>query len=163
VQRNASLDDLPHKPTGVSTAVDEIEVDNWTNLPEENDIYHDLPTQPTIVVPPTPILDQDIPEDQTVNTEAAELEEAILGSTKINGRCCSTCNQIPTRMTKVSFNNKFYSDGQYKDGTIHITMDSGHDTDRPSPIDPNPLTHVLGIAILHYTNPEAHAVAFAQS
>jgi hypothetical protein len=27
-QRNASLDNLPHKPTGVSTVVDKIEVDN---------------------------------------------------------------------------------------------------------------------------------------
>ena len=53
-QCNASLDDLPHKPTGVSTAVDEIEVDNWANLPEEDDIYHDLPAQPMILVPPNP-------------------------------------------------------------------------------------------------------------
>jgi hypothetical protein len=66
-------------------------------------------------------------------------------------------------MTKVSFNNKTYSDGQYKDGTIHITVDSGHDTNHPSPIDPDPLTHILGIAMLHYTNPEAPAVGFAQS
>jgi hypothetical protein len=66
-------------------------------------------------------------------------------------------------MTKVSFNNKTYSDGQYKDGTIHITVDSGHDANHPSPIDPNPLTHILGIAMLHYTNPKARAVAFAQS
>ncbi len=36
--------------------VDEIKVDNWADLPEEDDIYHDLPTQPMIVVPPTPIL-----------------------------------------------------------------------------------------------------------
>ncbi len=48
-------------------------------------------------------------------------------------------------------------------GTIHITVDSGHDANHPSPIDPDPLMHVLGIAMLHYTNPKAHTVAFAQS
>jgi hypothetical protein len=71
-QCNASLDDLPHKPTGVSAAVDEIEVDNWTNPPEEDDFYHNLPTQPMIVVPPTPILDKDIANNETVNTKAAK-------------------------------------------------------------------------------------------
>jgi hypothetical protein len=84
-QCNASLDDLPHKPTGVSTVVDKIEVDNWANLPEEDDIYHDLPTQPTIVVPPTPILDEDMDDDNSVNAKAAKLEEKILGLTTIDG------------------------------------------------------------------------------
>jgi hypothetical protein len=161
-QRNASLDDLPHKPTGVSTAVNKIEVNNWANLPEEDDIYHDLPAQPMIVVPPTPILDKDMDDHESVNAKAAKLEEEILGSTTNNRRRSSTCNQIPASLTKVSFNNKSYSDGQYKGGTIHITVDSGHDADHPSPIDPDPLMHVLGIAMLHYTNPKARAVAFAQ-
>jgi hypothetical protein len=162
VQCNASLDNLPHKPTGVSTAVVKIE-DNWTDLPEEDDIYNNLPTQPTIIVSPTPILDEDIADNETVNTKAGKLEEAILGSTTIDRRRCSTHNRIPTRVTKVSFNNKTYSDGQYKDGTIHITVDSGHDANHPSPINPNPLTHIQGIAMLHYTNPKASAVVFAQS
>jgi hypothetical protein len=162
-QHNASLDNLPHKPTGVSTAVDEIKVDNWANLPEEDDIYHDLPAQLTIVIPPTPILDKDMDDDKSVNAKAAELEEEILGSTTIDGQHRSTRNRISMSLTKVSFDNKSYSDGQYKSGTIHITVDSGHDADHPSPIDPDPLMHVLGIAMLHYTNPEARAVAFAQS
>jgi hypothetical protein len=67
------------------------------------------------------------------------------------------------RLTKVSIDNKSYSDGQYKDGTIQITLDSGHDANHPSPIDLDPLVHILGIALLHYTNPKARAVAFAQS
>ncbi len=163
VQCNASLDDFLHKPTGVSSVVNEIEVDNWTNLPEENDIHHNLPTQPMIVVPPTPILNKDIAHDKTDNIKAAKLEKVILGSTTTDGRRCSTRNQIPTRVTNVSFNNKTYSDGQYKDGTIHITVDSGHNANHPSPIDPDPLTHILGIAMLHYTNPQARAVAFAES
>ncbi len=147
----------------MSTAVNKIEVNNWANLPEEDDIYHDLPSQPTILVPPTPILDEDMDNDESVNAEAAELEEEILGSTTIDGRRCSTRNQIPTSLTKVGFDNKSYLDGQYKGGTIHITVDSGHDTDHPSPINPDPLMHVLGIAMLHYTNPKACTVAFAQS
>ncbi len=147
----------------MSTAVDEIEVDNWANLPEENDIYHDLSAQPTIIVPLTPILDKDMDDDESVNAEAAKLEEEILGLTTIDGRRRSTRNRIPTSLTKVSFDNKSYSDGQYKGGTIHITVDSGHDANHPSPIDPDPLMPILGIAMLHYTNPEARAVAFAQS
>ena len=69
----------------MSTAVDEIEVDNWANLPEEDDIYHDLPAQPTIVVPPNPILDKDMDDDESVNAKASKLEEEILGSTTIDG------------------------------------------------------------------------------
>jgi hypothetical protein len=143
--------------------VDKIEVDNWADLPEEDDIYHDLPTQPMIVIPPTPILDKDMDNNESVDTKATKLEEAILGLNSIDRRNRSTCNRVPTCLTKVSFDNKSYSDGQYKDGTIHITVDSGHNANHPSPIDPDPLMHVLGIAMLHYTNPEARAVAFAQS
>ncbi len=89
----------------MSTAVDKIEVDNWANLLEEDDIYHDLPTQPTIVVPLTPILDEDMDNDKSVNAKAAELEENILGSITIDGRRRSTRNRIPTSLTKVSFDN----------------------------------------------------------
>jgi hypothetical protein len=146
----------------VSTAVNEIKVDNWANPPEEDDIYHDLPAQPTIVVPPTPILDKDMDNNESADAKAAKLEEEILGSTTIDGRRRSSRNRIPTSLTKGSFDNKSYSDGQYKDGTIHITVDSGHNANYPSPIDPDPLMHALGIAMLHYTNPEARAVAFTQ-
>ena len=99
----------------MSTAVDKIKVDNWANLPEEDDIYHDLPAQPTIVVPPTPILDKGMDDDESVDAKAAELEEAILGLTTIDGRRHSTCNRIPMRLTNVSFDNKSYSNDQYKE------------------------------------------------
>ncbi len=125
-----------------------------------------MPTYPTLVVPPTPINmtntvdNKDITDDKTLDAKAAEMKKAVLGSTTIHGRRCST---HPTCFTKVSFDNKSYSDGQYKNGTIHITMDLGHDTDHPSLINPDPLMHVLGTAMLHYTNPKARAVVFAQS
>jgi hypothetical protein len=124
---------------------------------------------PTLVVPPIPIHmtniddNDDTTDNEMLNAKAAEMEEAILGSTTINGRQFSTRNRTPTCFTNVSFDNKFYSDSQYKDGTIHITVDLGHDTNHPSPIDPKPLMHVLGIAMLHYTDTNAWAVAFAQS
>jgi hypothetical protein len=102
-------------------------------------------------------------DDESVDTKAAKLEEEILVSTTIDGRCCSTRNRIPTSLTKVSFDNKSYLNGQYKGGTIHIIVDSGHDADHLSPINPDPLMHVLGVTMLHYTNPKARAVAFAQS
>ncbi len=60
------------------------------------------------------------------------------------------------------FDNKSYPDGKYRDGTIHITVDTSHDADHPSPIDPDPLMHALGTAMMHYANPEARALAFAQ-
>jgi hypothetical protein len=153
----------------VSTGVNEVQLDHWADHPDKNDLYHDIPMHPTLEVPPIPIHMTNIDDDdnatdnKTIDAEAAEMEEAVLGSTTIDRRCCSTRNRTPTRFTKVSFDNKPYSDGQYKEGTIHITVDSGHDTNHPSPIDPDPLMHVLGIAMLHYTNPDAQAVAFAQS
>ncbi len=167
-QRNSSLDDLPYKTTGVSTAVDEVQIDQWNDLPDD-DIYHDMTTHPTLVVPPTHINttntddENNIPDDKSLDADIAEMEEAILGSTTIDGCRHSTGNRTPTCFTKVSFDNKSYSDGQYKNGTVHITVDLGHDTNHPSPINPNPLMHVLGIAIFHYTNPEAQAVTFPQS
>jgi len=41
-------------------------------------------------------------------------------------------------------------------------VDSGHNANVPSPIDPDPLMRVLGIVMHHYTDPKAQAVAFAQ-
>jgi hypothetical protein len=64
---------------------------------------------------------------------------------------------------KVSFKNKSYSNGTYKDGTVHVTVNAGHDNDHPSPIDPDPYMHVLGIALLHYFNPDVLGAAFVQS
>jgi hypothetical protein len=58
--------------------------------------------------------DDDITDDKLLDAEAAKMEEAVLGSMTINGRPHSTCNRTPTCFTKVSFNNKSYSDGQYK-------------------------------------------------
>ncbi len=153
----------------MSTTVDEVQIDHWANPPDKNNLYHDIPMHPTLIVSPIPIHMTDIDndnnatDDKTINAKAAEMEEAVLGSTTIDERCHSTRNRTPTCFTKVSFDNKSYSDGQYKEGTVHITVDSGHDTNHPSPIDPNPLMHVLGIAMLHYTDPNARAVAFAQS
>ena len=130
---------------------------------------------PTLVVPPTPINmtntddDEDRSDDEMLDVEAAEIKDVVLGSdvalgsTTINGRHRSTRNRTPTCFTKVSFDNKSYSDGQNKNGTFHITVDLGNNTNHPSPINPDPLMHVLGTAMLHYTNPEARAVAFAQS
>jgi hypothetical protein len=51
---------------------------------------------------------------------------------------------------------------EYKDGTIHITVRTGHDANHPSPINPDPLMHTLGTAMLHYNNPDVQAIAFAQ-
>jgi hypothetical protein len=109
-QRSASLDNLPLKPTGVSTAVDKVELVedkeyNW----EDNDTYHDAPVH-------THDLDNgdgdEVPTDVDA-TKLNDLEEAVLASTTIDGLRCSTQNWIPTRLTKVNFDKKTYSDGQY--------------------------------------------------
>jgi len=144
----------------VSTAVDKVEVeedktDNW----EDNDANYELPV-------PTHTLDNNDDDKVSTDIDATELEdmeEAVLESTTIDRLRRSTRNQIPRRLTKVNFDNKSYSNGQYKDGTIHITVDSGLNTDHPSPINPDPIMNVQGTAMLHYTDPEAQAVEFAQS
>jgi hypothetical protein len=63
---------------------------------------------------------------------------------------------------KVGFDNKSYPDGKYRDGTIHITVGTDHDANHPSLIDSNPLIHALGTAMMHYANPDARALTFAQ-
>ena len=130
----------------MSTAVNKVEgeedkADNW----EDNDANYNLPVS-------THILENNDNDDVSTDVDATELddmEEAVLESTTIDGLRRSTQNRIPRRLTKVNFNNKSYSDGQYKDGTIHITVDSGHNNDHPSPINPDPIMHVLGTAMLH--------------
>jgi hypothetical protein len=68
-------------------------------------------------VPPTPINttntedEKNIPDNEWLDADAAKMEETVLGSTTIDGRHRSTRNRTPTRFTKVSFNNKSYSDG----------------------------------------------------
>jgi hypothetical protein len=102
----------------VSTAVDEVQIDHWADPLDKNDLYHDIPMHLTLVVPPIPIHmtniddDDNATDDKTIDAKAAKMEEAVLGSTTINGRRCSTRNRTPTCFTKVSFDNKSYSDGQ---------------------------------------------------
>jgi hypothetical protein len=54
--------------------------------------------------------------------EAAKIEDAILGSTTIDGLRHSTQIPLLPCITKVGFNNKLYSDGTSKDGIVHITV-----------------------------------------
>ena len=58
--------------------------------------------------------------------------------------------------------NTSHSGGHYKDGTIHITVNSDHNSDHPSPIGHDPHMNVLGEAMLHFSIPETRAAAFAQ-
>jgi hypothetical protein len=82
-QCNASLDDLPQQNAGVSTAINK--VDTFKFPEDDDDPFHELPTPPTL------------------HEEAAEIKEAILGSTTVNGLCRSTRIPIPPCITKVSF------------------------------------------------------------
>jgi hypothetical protein len=159
-QFNASLNDLPQQNAGASTAIDK--ADTFEFFEDDANLFHELPTPPTLLIPPEMIMD-DNAENPVNNKEAAKIKEAILGSTTVDGLRRSTRIPIPPRITKVSFNNKSYFDGTYKDGTIHITVDAGHDNDHPSLINPDPYMHVLGIALLHYSNPNVLGAAFAQS
>jgi hypothetical protein len=159
-QCNASLDNLSQKNAGVSTAIDEV---NTFEFPDDDpDLFHKLPTLPTLLIPPKMITD-DYAEDPVDNKEAAEIKENVLGSTTVGNLRCSTCIPIPPCITKVSFKNKLYSDGTYKDGTLHVTVDAGHNNDHPSPINPDPYIHVPGTALLHYSNPNVLGATFARS
>jgi hypothetical protein len=92
--------------------------------------------------------------------EAAKIEEAVIGSITVNGLHPSTRIPIPPRITKVSFKNNLYSNGTYKDGIVYITVNTGHDNDHPSPIDPDPYMHILGIALLYYSDPDILGATF---
>jgi hypothetical protein len=144
----------------VSTAIDK--VDTFEFLEDDADPFHELPTPPTLLIPPEMITDNNA-ENPINNKEADKIKEAIHGSTTVDDLHCSTCIPIPPCITQVSFKSKLYSDGTYKDGTVHITVDAGHDNDHPSPINPDPYIHILGIALLHYSNPDVLGAAFAQS
>jgi hypothetical protein len=159
-QRNASLNDLPQQNAGVSTAVNK--VDTFEFPEDDADTFHELPTPPTLLIPPEMITDNNA-ENPVDNKEAAKIEEVVLGSTTVDGLRHSTRIPIPPCTTKVSFKNKLYSNGTYKDGTVHITVDAGHDNDHPFPINPDLYMHVLGIALLHYSNPNVLGAAFARS
>jgi hypothetical protein len=125
-QCNVSLDDLSQQNAGVSTAINKV---NTFEFPEDDaNPFHKLPTPPTLLIPPEMITDNNA-KNPVGNKEAAKIEEAILGSTTVDGLRCSTRIPIPPHITKVSFNNKLYSDGTYKNSTIHITVDAGHNND----------------------------------
>jgi hypothetical protein len=49
------------------------------------------------------------------------------------------------------------------DGTVHITVSPGHNNNHPSPFNPGPYMHILGVALLHYSNPDIVGAAFAKS
>jgi hypothetical protein len=162
--RNASLDDLPCNTTGVLTAVDSIEINNWI---KQQQIYkdpdNDLPALPTMAIP-LEAMPAIIHNDAQIPTPAVTTitENKDLGSIIIGGVCCSARAPASRRLTKVSFDNKPHPDGKYRDGTIHIMVDTGHHANHPSPIDPDPLMHALGTAMMHYVNPDARALVFAQ-
>ncbi len=46
---------------------------------------------------------------------------------------------------------------------MHITVGAGHNNNHPSPIDPDPYMHILGVELLHYSDPNIVGAAFAQS
>jgi hypothetical protein len=161
--RNASLNNLPCNTPGVTTAVDEIKINDWMEIMQGyKDPYHNLPIHQTINV--LPVLDNATePTYEPTNTITPITDNNTLSSILIEGQLQSSQTPAPRCLTKASFNNKSYSDGYYKDGTTHITTNSGHNAKHPLPINPNPLMHILVTALIHYANPEAQAVAFEQA
>jgi hypothetical protein len=159
---NTSLDNLPLNTPRVMTTVNEIEIDDWMKIMQGcEDSYHNLPIHQNIILP-LALKDTTESTDETTNTVTPVTDDNTLGSIQINGQYQSAQTLAPRRLTKASFNNKSYLDGYDKDGTIHITTGSNHDANHPSLIDPNPLMHLLGTALIHYANPKACAMAFAQ-
>ncbi len=71
--------------------------DVWSKDPLATNLYNDVPTPPTIIVPLAPEPANEDKEDDTIdNDEAAEIEEAILGSMIIDGHHRSTEQPQPT-------------------------------------------------------------------
>ncbi len=146
------------------TAVDEIKIDNLIEQQQTyEDPYNDLSAFPTVAIPPKamPAIihdDDPIPTPAVAtDTEDKDLESIVIGCVRHSARAPASHPHM-----KVGFDNKSYPDGKYRDGAIHIMVGTGHDADRPSPIYPDPLMHTLGTAMMHYANPNARALTFAQ-
>jgi hypothetical protein len=137
---------------------------NAFKFPEDDpNSFHKLNILPTLLIPPVLMMNDD-GKNPFNDKEASNIEAAVFGSTTIDGLCCSTRVPLPPPcITKVSFNNKSYSDGTYKDNAVHIMVIAGHDNNHPSPIDPDPYMHILGVAMLHYSNPNIIGTVFTQS
>jgi hypothetical protein len=162
---NALLDNLPHQTTGVLRAINEIKINDWIkHYQNYKDPYNDLPAMPSVVIAPLIVMTVTIQEDTLIPimTTQAIIADEDLGSIIIGGQQCSARVPAPRQLTKVGFNNKSYSDGKYKDDTIHIAVGTGHDANHPSLIDPDPLLHALGTTMLHYNSPNVQAIVFAQ-
>jgi hypothetical protein len=143
----------------VSTAIDRVDAFKFTE--DDPGPFHGLDIPPTLLIPPI-LMMNDGNKNPIGDKEAADSKAAFLGSTTIDGLRRSTRVPLTHRVTKFNFNNKSYSDGTYKDGTVDIMVGAGQDNDHPSPINPDPYMHILGVAVLHYFNPENVGAAFAQ-
>jgi hypothetical protein len=144
MQCNTSLNDPPHKTAGVSTAIDEV---NAFEFPDDNpDPFHVLNTPPTLLVHLVVLMMDEDDENPVNDKEAANIKATILGSATIDCFHSSTQVPLPPRITKISFNNKSYSNGTYKGSTVHIMDGVGHDNKHPSPINLDLYMHVLGVA-----------------
>ncbi len=130
----------------MSIAIDKVDAFKFPEV--DPDPFHELDTPPTLLVPLVLMMDNDN-KNPVDDKEATNNKAAILGSITTDGLRCSTQVPLPPCITKVSFNNKSYSVGICKDGTMHITVGAGQDNNHPSPINPDPYMHVLGVAILH--------------
>ncbi len=75
----------------MSTAVDEVQINHWADPLDKNNLHRDIPMHPTLVLPPIPIHmtniddDNNATDDETIDAKAAKMEEAVLGSTTIDG------------------------------------------------------------------------------
>ncbi len=131
-------------------------------MQDYKDPHHNLPIHQIISLPPI-LYDATEPTNEPTKRVTPFTDVNALGSILINGQHYLVQTQAPRRLTKASFNNKSYLGSYYKDSTIHITTNSGHDANQPLPINPDPLVHVLGTALIHIANPEAWAVVFEQA
>jgi hypothetical protein len=109
--RDASLDNLLCNTLGVTTTVDDIEINDWIEIMQDyKDPYHNLPIHQTINVPP--VLDNAIePTNEPTNMVIPVSDNNALHFILIDGQCQFAQTPAPRCLTKASFNNKSYLDG----------------------------------------------------
>jgi hypothetical protein len=105
--RNPSLNDLPPEIPGVTTAVNKIEVDGWSEHTQAyKDPYNHHPIHPTVATPPTIDILSKEPATPATVTPTHDTKEDDLGSIIVDGRRWSSCTPAPRHLTKIGFDKK---------------------------------------------------------
>ncbi len=146
----------------MSTAVDE--VDTFKFPEDDANPFHKLPTLPTLLIPPEMITDNNAknPIDESAARKPPKsrkpslvqqqsmvyIIQHVFLSHPASRRSGSKTNRTPMGPTRMAPSTSLSTQATTND--------------HPSPFNPDPYMHVLGIALLHYSDPDVLGAAFMQ-